>query len=50
MSSLRVIATCFAIGEAAGVAAAWSADKKIRPEEVDVSALQDQLRAQGVPL
>jgi len=50
MSSLRVIATCFAIGEAAGVAGAMSADQNIRPEQVNVAALQNQLRAQGVPL
>jgi len=50
MSSLRVIATCFAIGEAAGVAGALSVQREKDPRDLDVSEIQQQLRDNGVPL
>jgi FAD-dependent oxidoreductase family protein len=50
MSSLRVIATCFAIGEAAGTAAALSIQDSVDPGALDVQKLQGQLRDNNVPL
>jgi len=50
MSSARVMGTCFAIGEAAGVAAALAVSEKVRPGDVDVELLKDKLKAVGVPL
>ncbi|NLG12796.1 MAG: FAD-dependent oxidoreductase [Lentisphaerae bacterium] len=50
MASARVIATCFAMGEAVGAAAAQCVKKGIAPRKVDVKALQDDLRAANVPL
>jgi hypothetical protein len=50
MSSLRVIGTCFAIGEAAGLASALSVRGDINPAEISVSKLQKKLRDNGVPL
>ncbi|OGV92416.1 MAG: hypothetical protein A3K19_11670, partial [Lentisphaerae bacterium RIFOXYB12_FULL_65_16] len=50
MASVRVIATCFALGEAAGAAAALCLQKKRSPRELPVQALQQDLRAAGVPL
>ena len=50
MSSLRVIATCFAIGEAAGTAGALSAQHKKDPGELDVGEIQQRRRDNGVPL
>jgi hypothetical protein len=50
MASARVIATCFAMGEAVGAAAAQCVKKGIAPRQVDVKALQDDLRAANVPL
>lgn len=50
MSSVRVIGTCFAIGEAVGAAAAQCIRKGISPRDVDVPALQEDLRTSGVPL
>ena len=50
MSSVRVIGTCFAIGEAAGLAAALSLKQKVNPDRLDVGKLQKELRKSGVPL
>lgn len=50
MSSIRVIATCFAIGEAAGVGAALSCKNDVTPGNMDVGRIQSVLRDNGVPL
>jgi len=50
MSSLRVIGTCFAIGEGAGVAGALCAQEAVKPGALNVSKLQKVMRASGVPL
>lgn len=47
MSALRVMATCMAIGEAAGEAAAMAADADRDASAIDVAALQERLRANG---
>ncbi|MFC3704259.1 FAD-dependent oxidoreductase [Devosia honganensis] len=46
-ASMRVAGICFALGEAAGVAAAQAAAGGIAPRAVDVRRLQRQLIAQG---
>ena len=50
MSSLRVIATCFAIGEAAGIAGALSVQDEKDPGDLDIAKIQQRLRDNGVPL
>ncbi|MCK4401226.1 FAD-dependent oxidoreductase [bacterium] len=50
MSSIRVIATCFAIGEAAGIAGALSINQKSDLKNLNVKKLHDELRKAGVPL
>jgi len=50
MSSARVIGTCFAIGEAAGVASALSVQGNAIPRALEVHCIQDHLRKNGVPL
>lgn len=47
LGSVRVGATCTATGHAAGVAAAQSSLRGIRPRDLDVPGLHDALRAQG---
>ena len=47
LGSVRVMPQCAALGEAAGAAAALSVQNSCSPRELDVSALQDQLRRQG---
>jgi hypothetical protein len=47
LGSSRVGATCAAIGQAAGAAAALSARGRISPESVDVGRLRDVLSSQG---
>jgi len=49
MGSLRVIGTCFAIGEAAGAAASLSLQAKVTPNMLNVKKLQKQLGESGVP-
>jgi hypothetical protein len=49
MAATRVMVTCMATGEAAGCAAAISADG-IPPRRIDVGLLQESLRRQGVVL
>jgi hypothetical protein len=44
----KSMGNCMATGHAAGLAAAMAAEKRILPREVDVRALQDRLRADGV--
>ena len=50
MSSVRVIGTCMAIGEAAGTAAALCVRRGISPRELAVGGLQRELRDAAVPL
>ena len=50
MSSVRVMATCFAIGEAAGTAAALCSKERVNPKNLSILSLRDQLRKQGVKL
>ncbi len=46
-SSLRIMPTCFAMGEAAGVAAVMAAERGIAPAEVPPEELREALREQG---
>lgn len=46
-ASLRVTAQCFAMGQAAGTAAAMSATSSTPPRQIDVKQLQAQLLAAG---
>jgi hypothetical protein len=50
MGAIRVMATCMAMGEAAGRAAKMSVGAGIRPTEVDVPKLQEELIAKGALL
>lgn len=50
MGAIRVMATCMAMGEAAGRAAKQALRRGVRPDEVDVAALQEELRAKGAYL
>lgn len=50
MGAIRVMATCMAMGEAAGRAAKQAIRKGIAPTEVDVAELQTELRAKGAYL
>jgi hypothetical protein len=49
-ASLRVTAQCFAMGEAAGTAAALAARTGTAPRNIDVGQVQSQLRAGGAYL
>jgi hypothetical protein len=49
-ASVRSMAQCMAMGHAAGIAAAMSVSTKCSPRELDVSALQQQLRSSGAIL
>lgn len=46
-ASVRVMAQCMAMGQAAGAAAALAAGRGILPREVPVGELQDRIRAWG---
>ena len=50
LGAIRVIPPCFAMGEAAGTAAAQCVQMHVAPRHVDMAALQKQLRAQGAVL
>ena len=52
LASCRVMAPCFALGEAAGIAAAMTASGKARPDvnTTDVDALRDELVARDAVL
>lgn len=50
MSSARVIATCYAIAEAAGVTAALSLKVEKAPCDLDVAAVQEELRKVGAQI
>jgi len=47
LSSTRVMPTCMAIGQAAGVAGALSVLRKTSPKKVDIADLQKELKEQG---
>jgi 2-polyprenyl-6-methoxyphenol hydroxylase-like FAD-dependent oxidoreductase len=47
---MREVPNCWAMGQAAGVAAALSINAGVRVRDVDIAALQRQLTTQGVPL
>src|SRR5690606_34975030 len=46
-ASMRVAGICFALGEAAGVAAAQAVATEVLPRAIDIQRLQRQLLAQG---
>ena len=46
-SAARVSGACFAMGEAAGTAAALALSGNTRPRDIDVSKLQGVLKRQG---
>ncbi|WP_274362097.1 FAD-dependent oxidoreductase [Paenibacillus thermotolerans] len=48
MSSMRVQATCYALGQAAGIAASIAQERGISPEDVSVEELHQRLRRQNV--
>lgn len=50
MAAIRVMATCMAMGEAAGRAAAMCAQQGVKPEDLDVQTLRAELRARGAYL
>ncbi len=50
MGAIRVMATCMAMGEAAGRAAKLALRSGVAPTEIDVSALQAELRVKGAYL
>ena len=47
MGSIRVMAQCMAMGQAAGTAAAISVKKGVIPRKLDISLLQKNLISQG---
>ena len=47
MAAIRIMPPCFAMGEAAGVAAAMCVRGNSMPRHVDSTALRAQLRLQG---
>lgn len=47
---MREVPNCWAMGQAAGVAAALSINDGVRVRDVDIGALQAELTKQGVPL
>src|SRR5262249_44771680 len=50
MSAIRVMATCMAMGEAAGRAAKLAIANHVLPEDIDVRELQRELLARGAYL
>jgi hypothetical protein len=50
MGAIRVMATCMAMGEAAGRAAKMAVREGVRPDEIDVQKLREELRAKGAYL
>ena len=47
IGSVRVMSTCMAMGQAAGLACSMALDKGIKPKDVDVPALRDHLVKDG---
>ncbi|MFW5867503.1 MAG: FAD-dependent oxidoreductase [Armatimonadota bacterium] len=50
LSSARVMTTCAMMGQAAGIAAAWSADRGCAPRLLDAADLRARLEARGANL
>jgi len=50
MGAIRVMATCMAMGEAAGRAAKLAIRDRVSPAQINVRKLQDELRAKGAYL
>ncbi|GIQ63417.1 hypothetical protein PACILC2_19850 [Paenibacillus cisolokensis] len=50
MSSMRVQPTCYALGQAAGVAAALAIEENAAVADIPIPELHRRLRAQGVRL
>ena len=50
LASARVMATCMAMGQGAGVAAAVAVDEEVSTREVNVARVQGILREQGAYL
>ena len=50
MASTRVMSTCMALGEAAGRAARIALEEGVRPSEVDVEKVREELRRTGAYL
>jgi len=50
LSSARVMTTCAMMGQAAGIAAAWSADRGCCPRDLDATELRRQLEHSGANL
>lgn len=48
LSSARVMPTCFALGQAAGIAAALAVDAKCAVEDISIETLHQQMEKQGV--
>ncbi|HVE40231.1 MAG TPA: FAD-dependent oxidoreductase [Planctomycetota bacterium] len=46
-ASVRSMAQCMAMGQAAGSAAAMATQQSVSPKDIDVAALRDKLRAAG---
>jgi hypothetical protein len=46
----RIMGTCMAVGEAAGVAASLAVSQQIHPDKIDVGQLREKLRANGCVL
>ena len=49
-ASTRLTPTCFAMGQAAGLAAARCADRNLRPRDLNGALLREELKAQGAIL
>ena len=47
LASTRIMPSCMALGQAAGIAAALSADKKIAPRKLNVEEIQNILKKSG---
>jgi hypothetical protein len=47
-SSCRLSRTMMTLGQAAGTAAAWAVKRHVSPRQVEIVALRDSLRSQGV--
>ncbi len=50
LSSARVMPTCAMMGQAAGIAAAWSVDRGCRPRDLNGGELRARLEARGANL
>lgn len=49
-ASYRIMSVCMALGEAAGIAGAMCAKKRIEPRDLDVAKLQHRLMEKGIVL